>query len=380
MALAIIAIAAFPARGFADTTPQEMHISCTAPNPDHQTGLHRPKGDGNIWTFQIVLDGDARFVKGPFWSYPGKDGSDPDWGLWTGGADGDSSLGWSSPGKTGDFQIRVNGQIVCGDGGDGEPIDFSAGWDGSVDFNAEIKVRRKDSGEEYSSSATVAAGGLGSEHQADVQVIAKDSDGNPMSGISVDAPTIQEEDDYVSKKANISPSSATTDSEGKANFTFTSSDIVKNVIIEEDGGESNATATISQQWASGNGSFPADENDSTFFYDTPAKVTFIMALDSIGAIPITSHDIRFVTAKISGWEWDPDAGEDWDGDGNPDGDYEFQEAQDYDSVADRYGELVTYDSTNKSGGQYTTQMTVNSNDYFWVDVVYFDAVDWDVFE
>ena len=79
-----------------------------------------------------MLDGDAHFVKGPFWSYPGKDGNDPDWGLVTGGGGGDSSLGWSSPGKTGDFQVRVNGQISCGDGGEGDPIDFSAGWDGDV--------------------------------------------------------------------------------------------------------------------------------------------------------------------------------------------------------------------------------------------------------
>jgi len=125
--LGMMAIAAF-----AGTTPDIMHISCKAPKPDKQEGLHRPKGDSDIWTFQIELDDGAHFVKGPYWSYPGKDGNDPDWGLWTGGDDGDSSLGWSSPGKTGTFSVRVSGQISCGNGDGGKPIDFEAGWDGSV--------------------------------------------------------------------------------------------------------------------------------------------------------------------------------------------------------------------------------------------------------
>lgn len=379
--LGLLSVMTFSTRAFASTTPQEMHISCTAPNPDHQTGLHRPKGDGNIWTFQIVLDGDARFVKGPYWSYPGKDGTDPDWGLWTGGADADSSLGWSSPGKTGDFQIRVNGQIVCGDGPGGQPIDFSAGWDGSVDFNAEIKVRRKDSGDDYSSSATVAAGGLGSsEHQANVQVTAKDSDGNPMSGISVPAPTIQN-GDGVSTNASISPSSATSDSNGKADFTFISSDIVGNVTLEEDGGESSASASIGQGW----NSLSEDDQwdyDEYFDYDTPSNLTFNMSLNSTpvdqpGSVPIKGHDIRIVTTDVSGWQWDPNAGEDWDGDGYPDGDYEYQNPQNYSIVASEYGDLVP-DAIASEGspGRYTAQQTVRSNEDFLVDNVYFEAFDY----
>lgn len=118
---------------FAGTTPEVMHVGCAAPNPDTQSGLQRPKGDSDAWTFAIALDGDARFVTGPYWTYPGKGGGDPDWGLWTGGADGESSLGWSSPGRTGSFSVRVSGKIACGDGGgDGQPIDFEAGWDGEV--------------------------------------------------------------------------------------------------------------------------------------------------------------------------------------------------------------------------------------------------------
>lgn len=374
-----LVITAFPRQAHAGTTPDVMHISCTAPNPDHQTGLHRPKGDGDIWTFSIALDGDARFVDGPHWSYPGKDGNDPDWGLVTGGADGDSSMNWSSPGETGDFQVRVNGQIVCGDGGDGAPIDFSAGWDGKVEFNAEIKVKRSGTPEEdYSGSATVAAGGKStSEHQADVVVIATDDDGNPMSGISVDAPTIQN-GEGVETDASVSVVNATTDGDGKAYFTFTSSDIVGDVTLEEDGGESSASASISQSWTQDldDGNW---EYDEYFDYDTPSDITFIMALDSGETIPIAGHDIRFVTTEVSGWEWNPAAGEDWDEDGYPDGDYEYRNPQDYDTVKSEYGELVTYGTVSKSGGHYTTQQVINSNEDFWVDEIYFDAVDWDAY-
>jgi hypothetical protein len=234
----------------------------------------------------------------------------------------------------------------------------------------------------------VAAGGLGSsEHKADVQVTAKDSDGNPMSGISVDAPTIQNEDNYVSKKANISPSSATTDSEGKANFTFTSSDIVGNVTLEEDGGESSASASISQQWTQvlndGNWDY-----DDYFDYDIASPISFQMALNSDGSSPITGHDIRFINTEIDGYEWDPNAGEDWDGDGYPDGDYVEKHLIGDDIDNDGYGNLVTYGNGNDNGeatespagsGIYTAQQTVNSDDDFWVDTIYFNATDWKTF-
>ena len=128
----LVAMSAFPKRVLAATTPQEMHVSCTAPNPKHQTGLHRPKGDSNHWIYSIVLEGDARFVDGPHWSYPGSNGNDPDWGLVTGGKDKDSSMDWSSPGKTGEFNVLVSGKISCGDGGGGQPIDFSVEWDADV--------------------------------------------------------------------------------------------------------------------------------------------------------------------------------------------------------------------------------------------------------
>lgn len=248
-----------------------------------------------------------------------------------------------------------------------------------MDFNAEIKVKRSGTDDSaYSDSATVAAGGKStSEHQADVQVTAKDSDGNPMSGISVDAPTIQNKEGEETA-ASISPSSATTDSNGKANFTFTSSDIAGNVTLEEDGGVSSASASISQSWTQDldGGNW---EYDEYFDYDTPSDIIFIMALDSGETIPITDHDIRFVNTEVSGWEWNPAAGEDWDEDGYPDGGYEYRNQQNYDVVKSEYGDLVTYGAVSKSGGDYTTQQVISSNEDFWVDEIYFDAVDWDAY-
>jgi len=131
--VSVMAMCAFSQLALADT-PREMHVSCTAPNPDHQKGLHRPKGDSNHWEFKIVLDGNAHFVKdqGPFWEFEGIDGNDPDWGMITGGKTGDSSMEWWAPTKTDKFKVRVYGQISCGNGGDGKPIDFSAGWEGEV--------------------------------------------------------------------------------------------------------------------------------------------------------------------------------------------------------------------------------------------------------
>jgi hypothetical protein len=307
-------------------------------------------------------------VKGPYWSYPGKDGSDPDWGLWTGGADGDSSLGWSSPSKTGDFQIRVNGQIVCGNGSGGQPIAFSAGWDGSVDFNADIKVRRKDSGDDYSSSATVAAGGIASsEHQADVQVTATDSDGNPMSGISVPAPTIQD-DTGVDIKTSISPSSVTSDATGKADFTLTSSDEIGTDTLTEDGGMGVATAIVNQPWGSYSWDF---SNQLT--YDDPSKITFKLQLTSGGTTPVTSHDIHFLVSKISGWVWNSDTDE-----------YDPVPLQDYETIENEYGSLVTYSNNGEatedpeSPGSYDIDITIHQNSDFLVDVVEFDVNDWNV--
>ena len=114
----------------AQTGPQSIYIDCQSPSGS-QGGLKRPRGDSNVWVFQIVPGASVHWVEGPNWSYPGKSGSDPSWGQWSGG-DGSLSLSWISPEHTGAFSVGVTGKITCGSGGDGAPIDISATWSGDV--------------------------------------------------------------------------------------------------------------------------------------------------------------------------------------------------------------------------------------------------------
>ena len=207
---------------FAGTTPQTMHISCTAPNPDHQTDLHRPKGDGNIWTFQIQLEGGAHFVSGPFWDYPGKGGNDPDWGLWTGSGDGESSLGWSSPEKADSFSVNVHGQISCGNGSGGQPIDFAAGWEGDVtDYHLAIT----------SDKAAICAGGVDSAvHQAMITATLTNDDNKPVSGKSINFTLDDTNGQYPEYPFSLNQATATTDEQGEAVITLTSSRVIGNTV------------------------------------------------------------------------------------------------------------------------------------------------------
>lgn len=47
-----------------------MPISIAQPKPLGQTGLKRPLGDGNLWTFQIISEDGIVWGEGPNWSYP----------------------------------------------------------------------------------------------------------------------------------------------------------------------------------------------------------------------------------------------------------------------------------------------------------------------
>lgn len=164
------------------TYPQPMSISIAQPKPAKQTGLKRPLGDGNIWTFQIIPEEGIVWVEGPNWSYPGKGaGADPDWGQWSGG-DGELWLSWTSPQLASAFTIKVKGKIACGGGGgDGggisEPIDIEASWEGEVE---PFRI-------EFEGLARACAGGVAVDgvHDFSVTAIAKDKDGAPLPGITL---------------------------------------------------------------------------------------------------------------------------------------------------------------------------------------------------
>jgi hypothetical protein len=153
------------------TYPQPMPISIAQPKPQKQTGLKRPLGDGNIWTFQIIPEPGIVWVEGPTWHYPGKGaGADPDWGQW-GGGDGMLWLSWVSPQKAEAFTIKVTGKIGKPGGSGGEPVDIEASWEGEVEpFSIE-----------FEGLARACAGGVGTDgvHDFSVVAIAKNEDGDP---------------------------------------------------------------------------------------------------------------------------------------------------------------------------------------------------------
>ena len=156
------------------TEPQEMYLSVSTPKPPGQTGLRRPQGDGNVWTFRVVLAPGLRWHTGPNWSYSGKgNGVDPAWGQWTAG-DGYPWLSWISPEIAAPFSIRMTGKVVgTSGGGGGAPIDVEASWDGEVEV-----VKTWTTGGAIAASLTAPSSGLKVAPKTEVvcSVTASDTD------------------------------------------------------------------------------------------------------------------------------------------------------------------------------------------------------------
>lgn len=364
------------------TSPQTMPITFAAPKPAKQTGLRRPQGDGNVWTFQIEPEPGIIWVEGPNWHYPGEgSGADPDWGQW-GGGDGGLWLSWVSPKIASSFSIRVTGKISRNGTGNGEPIDIEAGWEGEV-TTFTIAVRRKGSSDEFSGSATVAAGNISNEgHQADVEITGKDAAGNPVAGVTVPAVSVLSGglggDSSVT--ASVSMTTTTTDANGKALGTFTSGNRTQDTVIildtDADAGTTTGepTATITQKWNENDEPWTYEEY---FEYDVPSTLTYAMEYGS--ATVIVGHSMDFETLEIGGLEWDPDEGEDWDEDGFPDGDYietSYSIDDVYTEPFDYWSPLVTYSSVDEDpAGSYNTDQTIAFDWDFIADYVGFQIID-----
>ena len=116
-------------------TPQAMVIPCPGqPLPSSETGLLRAKGDAGAWNFSLT-PAQGVTISNQVWTYPGKGGDAPDWGVWVGG-DGTNSLSWSAPNKAGAFSIKVKAKRRCvgGPGPNGVVVDedFELSWSGNV--------------------------------------------------------------------------------------------------------------------------------------------------------------------------------------------------------------------------------------------------------
>ena len=112
----------------------ELLVTWENPSPS-VGGLKRIAGDADNWTFTVKLAENLEWVRGPEWTYPRNSG-DEDWGAFSGGADGASSLSWSSPLTGGGFRVGVKGRIrkTGGKGGGGvaEEKEVDSAWSGEV--------------------------------------------------------------------------------------------------------------------------------------------------------------------------------------------------------------------------------------------------------
>lgn len=381
------------------TEPQMMPISCGKPKPKKQSGLRRPKGDGNVWTFAIDPAAGVRWIEGPNWQYPGEGaGADPAWGAW-GGGDGQTWLSWISPQIASEFAIRVTGKITCGEGGGGEgggggggggeqPIDIEASWEGDVTGSYVLSVRRKGSGRAFGGVATVAAGAVGNEvHQADVEITVKDEQGTPQVGVAVPGVRVKSGGRGTTElpgdiTAAVSINGTTTDADGKVYGTFTSGNREEDTVLildvdgDQETSENEPTATITQVW----NELPYEEAwspDEEWNYDAEQPLYYKMAYSDGVSVPIKGHSMTPVTILLEGFEWDDAGGEDWDDDGIPDGDYLPVTYDGRGNVeSSGWGDLIEYSAvTGDANGKYSFTRKVRFDWDFLADNTDFDLVD-----
>jgi hypothetical protein len=181
-----------------------------------------------------------------------------------------------------------------------------------VVFNADLKVRRKGSGDAYAGSAMVAAGKLSSDvHKADVEVSATPA----VSGIPIDVQIKSGEgggEPGTSGEASLSMGD-TTDANGKITGSYTSSNKTEDVTLEARCGSCQYlldSAAIYQKWDDDAGlEFNVPE---VFVPGIPDTCKFTCRL--MEDVPIDGHAIEWYTRGIKlDWYWwniDTDE-EDW---------------------------------------------------------------------
>jgi hypothetical protein len=234
-------------------------------------------------------------------------------------------------------------------------------------LNATILVRRTGSGNAFSPSAIIAAGGLaGDVHRADVRLQVSPT----KAGIYVDNPVLLNYEGINGGNASVSLTSNLTDAAGQVSGAFVSSNKAEAVTLQIAGpttGGAPPQAVALQHWddlSSG-----ADWAFDAFFeYDVASPVTFQPALvDGAATVPITGHTMNFLVTGLDLWQWD-DAIQDYDYLTNVDP-----------SILPGLAVFSPATVGDSGGGKYTSQQTVWWNDLDVVDNVYFDAQDADVY-
>lgn len=233
-------------------------------------------------------------------------------------------------------------------------------------YTASVEVRRRGSGDDYASTATVAAGGYGTDvHKADVRVSTHPA---VPGGTALDIAVAIKDGQGGGKPgtggaASLSMNSYTADAEGRIHGTFTSSNQLESVTIECQDGEGEpiagfGAAVVAQAWHHGNVVFLVPYFFVPGFAD---DMKFDLRLED-GA-PIDGHAIEWFSPKITlDWfYWNLDSG-DWGwGVADFSHPYEGEEALPFGLSSD---DLVEYAENTVEGpaGTYVNSQTVW--DYF----------------
>ncbi len=150
-----------------------------------------------------------------------------------------------------------------------------------------------------------------------------------------------------------------------------------------------ASFSIDQVWSELAKSNEAWEYDGYYYIGVPTPITYKMTFDD--GVPITGHDVKFLTTSITGWEWNPEIEIDDNDDGEPEYVGAYDEDVTYTSASQKlqaggvYSGLVAYTptvrGTGESAGKYLTSQTVKDyigpEEYvdFYTDSVEFDVTD-----
>ena len=286
--------------------------------------------------------------------------------------------------KTVRVRIHVTGEILYY-GFDDEkgtdddeiyPIDEWSDWvsgDLTV-YEAELKVRRNGSGNEYGATAIVAAGGLATAvHKADVEVSTTPAVQGVCFYASIKEGEGQGQPD-TGGAANLDIGS-TTEGNGKITGTYTSSNRTENVTLElrNENEVLLDTATVNQQW-------DTDDSDNWtydgyFSPDTWEDVSFTLKLtDGEDAVPIPGHNMKFYAWAVIYYEWNDET-------------LEYDEKLEVISESNNY-DLSFYSDFNPTtkqgtagGVSDTSQIVYEDAELDWfVDEVFIVAVDKSVYQ
>ena len=273
--------------------------------------------------------------------------------------------------SVGEYQVEA----VC-HSTDAEPP--TSGWATCVyvvAYDLTLRARRKGSTANFGTEATIAAGGKDPDvHKAELEVTASPA----IAGIPVDVNIVAgtgQGKDGTGGAATLDMASETTDANGKATGTFTSSNKTEEVRLQSHPTEEslNSEIVIHQQWDHENGG--EWEYNGWSIPNAYSDVSWTLQIDDGGqSVPITGHTAKFYAQRVVYYEWD-DVLSDY---------VEYEEKRGPDNNWDLsfYSEFNPPQTQDSTPGVYTSAQIVYEDDVhfdWFVDVVEFRGVDDDTY-